>query len=792
MKVLLSWLKEFADWEGSHADLAHRLTMAGFEVEAVEKFDPEFQKVVVAKILEIKPHPNADRLSLCQVTTGGEANLAIVCGAKNISPLDVVPLALDGATLPGGKTITASKIRGEFSQGMLCSGNELGLGEDTKGIWLLPKDLPLGADVKEALRMNDTAFELNVTPNRPDALSIRGIAREVAAIQGRKSKMPERKIQESTESISGKVLIKVEDYQACPRYMARLIRNVKIGPSPLWLKQRLERSGHRSINNIVDITNLILLELGHPLHAFDFDQIQGSEVIVRPAREGEIFITLDNQELTLKSSMLVIADSARAIALGGVMGGKNTEVTEQTKNILLECAYFYPAGIRRTAKATGLSSESSYRFERGVDPLGLPEALDHAAALIQALGGGEVLKGAVDIYEKMPAAKIVNFRPERCRKILGTGVSDQDIQKVFERLSFKTDALNPAQWKVQAPTYRPDLVAEIDLIEEVARLSGYDHIVEAAPNIRPKWGEKPWPPQAQLRESLRRFLQGTGLSEAINYGFISTDFLAKARQSTDAVALLNPVRQDLSHMRTSLIPYLLTSTSLNIHHGNSDVALFELGTCFKPQREETEMLGIVLAGKSEGLDWKGGRRSVDFSYLKGMIETLFKSLKIPSIKIKQANHPCFHPGQCAQVLLKDESLGYLGQIHPDVAKEFDIKETVYSAELNLQKLVQALSEITFHEIPKYPSVSRDVAILINREISHQAIEDALRKAAPSILEEIKLFDVFEGGSLPEGKKSMAYSLTFRSLEATLKVEEVDSRLAEMKEKLAAELNCQFR
>jgi phenylalanyl-tRNA synthetase beta chain len=792
MKILLSWLKEFADWEGSHEELAHRLTMAGFEVESIEKFNPEFEKVVVAKILEIKPHPNADRLSLCQVTTGGEANLAIVCGAKNISPEDVVPLALDGATLPGGKTITASKIRGEFSQGMLCSGNELGLGEDTKGIWLLPKDLPLGADVKEALRMNDTAFELNVTPNRPDALSIRGVAREVAALQGKKSKIPERKIQESTESISGKVQIKVEDYEACPHYMARLIRNVKIGPSPLWLKQRLERSGHRSINNVVDITNLILLELGHPLHAFDFDQIQNSEVVIRKAHEGEKFITLDNQELTLQSSMLVIADSKRAIALGGVMGGKNTEVTEQTKNILLECAYFQPSGIRRTAKATGLASESSYRFERGIDPLGLPEALDHAAALIQALAGGEVLKGVIDLCEKMPAAKIVSFRPERCRKVLGTGVTDSDIQKVFDRLSFKVDHSNAAQWKVEAPTYRPDLAAEIDLIEEVARLSGYDHIVEAAPNIKPKWGGKPYSRQALARDKVRRFLQGVGLNEAINYGFISTDLLKKARQSTDAIPLLNPVRQDLSHMRTSLIPYLLTNTALNLNHGNSDVALFEIGTSFQPPRHETETLGMVMAGKTEGLDWMGGRRAVDFASLKGLIQSLFAALKISSIKIVQGKHPSFHPGQCAQVLLKDVSLGYLGQIHPDAAKEFDLKEAVYAAELNLEALANALSEITFHEIPKYPSVSRDVAILVDREISHQMLEEALWKTAPNILEEVKLFDVFEGGSLPADKKSMAYSLTFRSLEATLKVEEVDARLAEMKEKLSAELKCQFR
>jgi phenylalanyl-tRNA synthetase beta chain len=764
--------------------------------------------VVIGQILEIQPHPNADRLTLCKVNVGKEI-LSIVCGAKNIRPMDFVPVALEGAQLPGGLTIKLSKIRGEVSQGMLCSGKELGLGEDQSGILIVEggRTDQLGHRFSEYLQLPDVAFILDVTPNRPDALSIRGVAREISALTNVPMRSWNGKVKEGTSSIEKAVEVSIKNYEACPRYMARLIRNVRVGPSPLWLKQRLERMGHRSINNVVDVTNWILLELGHPLHAFDFDLVKDSKIVVRNALEGETLLTIDGENRILQSFMLVIADSVKPIALAGVMGGKETEVSDKTKNILLECAYFSPAIIRKTSKTLGLASESSYRFERGIDLKGLPEALDKAAAMIQELAGGEILKGSCDVFEKEFSPVRVDFRPNRCRGLLGISISDQEMESIFNRLKFDLKEKKSDHWQVQVPSYRPDLKTEVDLIEEVARLWGYEKIPETAPQIQIKY-EAPFPQEELVRSQAKSILQGLGLDEWITLSFLSKELLEKSHQNAEAIPLINPVRQDLSHLRTSLIPGLLEVLKTNENRGSMNVQGYEIAKCyFSTQQEaegvkkplEAERLGIAMMGRADGLAWKGSALEIDFFYLKGMIEELLKSLGIFGFEFHRIQHPGFHPGRCSEIRSDERVLGILGEAHPEVLNNFDLKQRVFLAELDFSALCHVMrvedefgSAKTFKELPRYPSISRDIALVIDQKVSHQEIERVIDDKTSNLLEEVKLFDVYEGSQVPEGKKSLAYSLTFRSSQETLKVEEVDVVERQIKERLIKKFQCQFR
>ncbi|MBI1870120.1 MAG: phenylalanine--tRNA ligase subunit beta [Chlamydiae bacterium] len=805
MKILLSALKSFIDIHLSENDLAHQLTMAGFEVESIEHFSCDFEKVVVGKILEIHSHPNADRLTLCKVSTGKET-FSIVCGAKNIQPSDVVPVALDGAKLPGEKVIKASKIRGEFSQGMLCSKVELGLGEGESGIWILPQDLPLGEDIKEVLKLKDTAFILNVTPNRPDALSIKGMAREIAALTELPLKNPQGKCVEENVSIEKMIDVTIENFQGCPHYMARFIQNVQVGPSPFWLKQRLERMGQRSINNIVDITNWILLEWGHPLHAFDFDLLKGGGIVVRNAQHGEKMIAIDGRELVLEPSMLVIADGKGPVALAGIMGGKETGVTEKTKNILLECAYFSPSVIRRTSKALGMSSESSYRFERGVDPLGLPEALDQAAMLIAEISGGEVAKGIKDISQKRWTPQIVHFNPEHCEKLLGINVPENSIQSIFSRLQLKVIGKNPKSWEIEIPSFRYDLTKEVDLIEEVARLWGYQHIPENSPRIGFSLESSPLPKAYQTRSKAKRVLQGLGLNEAITYSFSSLEILEKTFQKKEAIPLMNPLRQDNGYLRTSLIPGLITVLSFNEHRGMSHIQYFEIGKCFLPppkkevedfeRSREIETLGIAMMGKKEEGRW--GNKEVrearcDFFDLKGLIEEFFDAIGLSNVSFQKAQAPGFHPGRSTEVFVNQESLGFLGEVHPDLTGNFDLREKVFLAEFNFEILLENLNlGKKFQELPRYPSIHRDMALLIEKERMHEEIVKVIWEKADQILKEVRLFDVYQGPQVPAHQKSLAYTLTFRSDAGTLKDEEVDAVERQIKEKLVQQFQCQFR
>lgn len=791
MKILLSWLREFVDWDLSTQDLCDRLTMAGFEVEAVENFSADFSKVVVGQVLEIRPHPNADRLTLCNVNIGKDI-LNIVCGAKNISPGDIVPVALDGAQLPGGKTITSAKVRGELSQGMLCSQTELGFSNDAKGIWLLPGDLALGKNVVEVLGLRDTGLVLNVTPNRPDALSIRGIAREVAALTGGSVRSPAKNFSEKDLPISEKIQVAVEAPQACPRYMARVIENVKVGPSPYWLKQRLERMGQRSVNNVVDVTNFVLLELGHPMHAFDFGRIQGGKISVRYAHEGEKILTLDGVERILNPAMLVISDERHAIALAGVMGGQDTQVHEATKTVLLECAYFQPKGIRGTSKVLGLSSESSYRFERGVDPMGLPEALDRAAFLVQQIAGGEILKGACDMISQKISPRQISFRPSHCQNLLGASLELSEMEHFFHKLKLDIQKKEGDSWTVAVPTYRPDLMYEVDLIEEVVRLWGYEKVPTSSPPVKFDLQAQPFSNQYILRSRAKSILQGLGLSEAITYSFLSQELLEKARGETlTAPVLMNPVRQDYSHMRTSLMPNLLSVLSFNEHHGCANVHYFEFGNCFFKPRIENPRVALAMMGKVGG-PWRE-EAPIDFFYLKGNLSEFLTALGLKDFQFETSQNLTYHPGRQAQIRSVGETLGVLGEIHPDVLKNFDLRERVYGAELDFEILSKhVLARKFFTELPRFPSVVRDIALVVDEKISHDDLLRVIREGASSLLEEIRVFDVYQGPQVPEGKKSLAFSLCFRSLEGTLRDEDVEKIQSKIKARLVEKCGCQLR
>ena len=791
MRVLISWLKEWTTWPWSDEELGHRLTMAGFEVEAMETFGAGLDKVVVGKILDIQKHPNADRLTLCKVDIGREI-LSIVCGAKNIGAGDLVPVALDGAKLPGGLEIKASKIRGEFSQGMMCSGKELNLEENSNGIWLLPKELELGQEIGAVLGLSDKAIELNITPNRPDALSIRGIAREVATLAGTAVKTVSKTFSEASSRIDSAVKIKINSPEGCPRYMARVVRGVKIGPSPRWLSQRLERMGHRSINNVVDVTNLILLELGQPLHAFDLDLLKGAEVHVRWAKEGEKIMAIDGIERMLDSSMLVIADCERPAAIAGVMGGKDTEVTEKTRNILIECACFRPSGIRRTSKSLGISSESSYRFERGVDFFALPDALDRAVELLQKLAGGEILQGVIDLKAEVVEAKKINFRPSRCRQILGFHIEDREILEILSRLHFKCEPQGEG-WSIEVPSFRQDVAREVDLIEEVARLSGYDRIEEKTPEIRLSQKREAYSKIYLARERAREVLLGLGLNESIGYSFLDPLLLEKARRDLNAVIIPRPVRQDLSHMRTSLIPSLLSALALNQFRGTHDAALFEIARCYFPVRTEVETLSFALMGKAEGLSWKGLAIEADFFYLKGWVEILLDTFGVKKFEMLPVSDAVFHPGRAAQIMAGREKLGVLGEIHPEVQKAFELKSRIYAAEINFELLMKYGGAFKgFRDLPIYPAIERDIAILVDDAISHAEIVRTMRESASRNFEDVRLFDIYQGSQIPQGNKSLAYSLVFRSSSGTLKDEEVDREVDQIKKRLQEKLQCQFR
>jgi phenylalanyl-tRNA synthetase beta chain len=777
MLVSLKWLKDYVDIELTAEKLAHELTMAGLEVDEIKTIRPQFSGVVVAKILSVKPHPSADRLSLCSVSDGTD-NYPVVCGAKNIAAGDIVPLAKVGAVIPGGYTIKSSVLRGEKSDGMLCSEAELEVGDDASGIMHLPSDLPLGVSLETALNIEDTVFNVGVTPNRSDCLSMIGIAREVAAITGKKIKQPSVKIKESSEDINSFTSVKIIDADACPRYTARMIKNVKIGASPLWIKTRLEAAGLRVINNIVDVTNFVMLEMGQPLHAFDFRFLEEGRIVVRKSKENEEFISLDGKSRTLPADTLLICDGVKPIAIGGIMGGLNSEVKEDTQIIFLESAYFNPTSIRRSARKLAMPTDAAFRFERGIDPEGVVKALNRAAQLIADLSGGSICKNCIDEYpEQISTSQEIPLRLDRIRQVIGMEIEAKDVVRILRSIGMVLKPNGKGRYLVTPPTCRVDILREIDLIEEVIRLYSYDRVPTTLPAVAVT--EIAVIPRLDLEERIRQLLVGSGYTEIVNYSFglpIAADLLCLPENDERRllVRIKNPLGEDLSAMRTTIIYGLLDTAKKNANNGSFDLSIFEIGRIFLRRKagelpEEKNMLAGLLTGKLTDDLW-GSRQNVDFYTLKGCLENIFFDLKLNKCKYNSSVHePFLHPGKSCGIFLDDRQIGFFGEVHPDVLEKIDLKNSVYVFEINLDILVSACldKKVTFKEISKFPAVMRDAAFVIPDTMEAGQMLNIVLGQKEDLLENVSIFDVYTGKEMSEGTKSLGLRFSYRAPDRTL-------------------------
>ncbi len=786
MRFTLNWLRDYVDFDLSPEQLAERLTMAGLEVEAVEYPGRGLDDIVVAQISEMGPHPNADKLTLCRVTDGYQ-DYKIVCGATNMKSGDKVALAKIGANLPPGPKfpeglkIKKAKIRGEESFGMLCAEDELNIADESDGIMILSEGARLGNEIAEELGLDAPIFEVGITPNRPDCLSLIGTAREVAAILGTELKYPKLELIESDQDINELATVVIKDTKGCPRYSCRVIQGITIGPSPDWLKTRVESAGIRSINNIVDVTNFVMLEYGQPLHAFDYDLVEGHKIIVRTADEGETLLTLDGEKRTLSSEDVLISDGSCPVALAGVMGGGETEVSDNTVNVLIESAYFNPTSVRKTSKTTGLRSESSYRFERGTDPNGVVTALDRAAMLMNQVAGGTVAKGAVDIYPETITQSVVTLSVDRTNDVLGTELDPETVTTILSGIGIDTKELGPGQIECTVPTFRVDITRQIDLIEEVARLYGYDNISTTLPRVEMNT-ETP-ESRTVVEESFRQQLIRNGFLEVINYSFEGPQLLG-IFDDVRHVEIMNPISQDSSLMRTSLFPSLLKNITYNLNHQAEDLRIFEIGHVYIPEQSElpreTKRLAAAATGRRAPELWS--KENIDFFDMKAVFSgALGERLLSDTVEFQSASDIGYlHPGQSARITVKGKEIGVIGELHPEILEKLDVAKRVYIFEVDINSIVfyYDKTQKSFQSIPRYPSVRRDISIVVDEGIDAGSIVNEIRNIDNKLIEDVTVFDVFHGGSMTVGKKSVALSLHIRSVDRTL----TDTEINEVQEK----------
>ncbi len=798
MRVSYSWLREYVEIDIEVPELADLLTMSGSEVDSVgpmgEELDP---KIVVGQITELRQHPHG-KLLIADVDTGGEV-ITLVTGAPNVAVGQRVPVALVGAQLPGGQVIDAVDFKGVTSSGMLCSERELELGPDTSGILVLPNDTPVGIPLYDALGLNDMIIDLEIYPNRPDCMSVIGIAREVAALTGNTLRLPSVSVAEAGPAIEDLTSVMVEDQELCPYYSARVIRNVKVGPSPLWLQRRLVAGGMRPINNIVDITNFVLLEMGQPLHAFDYDRLAENRIIVRRARPGESIVTLDDETRDLDTDTLVIADGEKPVCIAGVMGGANSEVTSETTNILLEAAIFHGANIRRTSRRLGLRSEASARYEKGLDPEGVRKALDRAAQLFVELAGGEVCNGVITVTALDPKPRVLTLSPIRCNRLLGSDISKEEMVNILSSLGFEVED-HGDELEVKVPSYRLDVDIEADLIEEVARLYGYDRFAASLPHGEARGGESS---RLQLAGQVRELLTGFGLTEIMTYSFDSPSsydklLLPEDHEIRQAVSIQNPLTEDWNILRTTLLPNMLDVLQHNAKRQHPDLQIFEVGSIFIPDQvplkelpDERLTLGIALMG-SYPREWGFPAREVDFFDLKGLVEALMDGLGL-SCEWEAAEGPGFHPGRCASVAAQGVKVGILGEIHPEAAANWDLPSRVYAAELDLDKILSLVTgQKRMTKLPRYPFVARDLALLAPEEVPAQRILEVIQAAGADLIKEVTLFDVYQGPQVPDGHRSLAYSILYQAEDRTLTDEEVEAVQSRIITQLKEELGITLR
>ena len=800
MRFTLSWLKEYVEFNNPPEEIAERLTMSGLEVESIEYLGKGLEDIVVAQILDIRPHPNASKLVLCDVTDGTR-KYNVVCGAKNMKTGDKVALARAGTRLPPsakfpeGVLIQSARIRGEVSEGMLCAENEMGLGNEGEGILILPESARVGARLIDEMGLNDVIIEVGVTPNRPDCLSVIGIAREVAAVLGKRVNHPDYAVSEEGDDIGKLASVEVIDSDGCPRYSCRVITGITIAPSPEWLKTRLEASGIRSINNVVDVTNLVLLELGQPLHAFDYDLIEGRKIIVRPAKEGESIETLDGIERTLTREDLLICDAQKPVAIAGVMGAANTEISELTRNILLESAYFNPVRVRRTSRRANLRSESSYRFERGVDPNGVVRALDRASELIRRLSGGSVARGKIDVYPNPIMPKELSLSTGRVNSVLGAEIESEGIRQILEGLEIKALNTKGGEISFRVPTFRVDITREIDLVEEVARHYGYNSIDATLPAVRMKTeGVKK---EKAIEGRLKDVLTSLGFLEVINYSFEDPEFLGLFSEN-EPLRILNPLTKEGSVMRTNLIAGILRNVILNLSHQVRDIRVFEIGRVFIPGENrlplEIRKIAGAVTGKRQADIWD--KEEFDFFDLKGILERVFEVFSISEgVRFEEAPQIRFlHAGKSAKALLGGEEAGFFGELHPEFQERLGISKRVYIFEIDLDKLSSSIKgvEKRFRPLPKFPSVRRDIALVVDERVAVGDVLNEIKKVESSLIEDVNVFDVFKGEPVGKGKKSIAVSMILRASDKTLTDEEANEAQAKALKRLESALGAELR
>ncbi len=799
MLVPLSWLKAYAPITVSPRELAHRLTMAGIEVGDITPYGSAWEQVFVGHVIQIEPHPNADRLTLCTVDLGGQ-QLRVVCGAPNVAAGQKIAFAQVGAKLVNPETgaqetLKAARIRGVASEGMICSNRELGLGDDHTGILVLPAEAPVGTPLADYL--GDVVLDLEVTANRPDCLSVLGVAREAAALTGVPLQEPDLAYAEGGQPIAALTSVEILDPDLCPRYMCSVVTGVKVGPSPQWLQDRLSKAGLRPINNVVDVTNYVLLEYGQPLHAFDFDKLRGRRIVVRRARPGERMATLDGQERVLQPTMLTIADAERPVALAGVMGGASTEVDGATTSLLIESASFAPTSIRRTSRALGLRTEASLRFEKGLRPHLAPVALRRATQLILQVAGGTAAQGLVDIFPAKSEPPQLTLTLQRIKKVLGVELPLDRVLGVLTSLGFSCQADGPAALRVTVPYWRSDVTIEEDLVEEVARIIGYDAIPTTMLSTPIPHHEPP--ALRDLREEVKDWLVKAGMQETISYSLTSREALERAEALAEGVEPLrvaNPMSRELEYLRTTLRASILNTAASNLRRQEQGLRLFEAGRVYLPRSGdlplERETVIGVLAGPRAEAAWQADQGALDFYDAKGVLEALFAGLGVPA-SFEAAQDPLLHPSRTAHILAGDLRLGVVGEVRPDVLERFDIQGVAVTLfELDLERLAESRPQETrrFQPIPRLPGAWRDLALVVDAQVPAARVQ-ALLQDHP-LVARVTLFDVYVGPGVEPGHRSLAYRVLYQAPDRTLTAEEVAQVQARILRRLERELGAKLR
>ncbi len=838
MNLSRKWLNEFVTIDIPDREFAEAMTLSGSKVEGVCVEGAEISRVVVGRVLSLVRHPNSDHMWICQVDVGQGQPIQIVTGAQNVKENDLAPVALDGSTLPGGKEIHAGKLRGELSNGMLCSFAELGLDQRdfpaayADGIWILSDDpeleeLTVGQDIREAVGLDNHVVEFEITPNRPDCLSVIGLAREAAATFDKPLTLHTPEVKGGADGVLTDLLdVETPDADLVPRYTARMVRNVKIAPSPKWMRERLRAMGVRPINNIVDITNYVMLEYGQPMHAFDYRYVNGGKIIVRRASEGEKLTTLDGKEHTLNANHLVIADEGRAVGLAGIMGGLNSEIVADTTDVVFESACFDGTCIRKGALALGMRTEASAKFEKGLDPMNTLPAVNRACELVELLGAGQVVDGVIDLLNFVPQPAVLTLEPDKINALLGTDVPEDEMLRILRKLDFAVEGN-----QVTVPSWRGDVRRMADLAEEVARFHGYNNIPSTL--MRGQTTQGGWSSTQKVENKLGEVCRACGYSEIITYSFISPAAYDKILWKADdshrkSFKILNPLGEDTSIMRTTTLPSMLEVLGRNWNNRNKTAWLYELGRIYMPKApsEPMDANDPALAGskaKLEGMGLAGLTEAVveavndlgkddglaieaqvltlgaygdgmDFFTLKGTVEAVLKSLRAKDIRFEPCTEdPSYHPGRCAYVYSGSDIVGVFGQIHPEAARNFGVDGELYCAELSFDELLLACGpDPEYAPLPKFPAVTRDIAVVCAEEVTVGALESAIRKGAKGLLKDVALFDIYRGKNIGEGKKSVAFNLTLRADDRSLTGEEADEDVKSILETLEQDCGAVLR